>query len=283
MLQDIPDTLWLSSGRSVRTYVSTRDAILFSLGPITVRWYGALFSGGFIIGYFIMQHLFKSNNYDTRDLDKMLLLIFAGTVIGARLAHCSIYAPDYYLSHPWTILMVWNGGLASHGGTLGVLLALWWFCHRSKYSFFKIADMLSIPTALVCTLIRIGNFFNSEIVGIPTNSNYGVIFTALGENFPRHPAQIYEAICYFIIFILLTLIYRVYKEKPCGFVFGLFITLVFTSRFFIENVKEEQADYSTSTALTVGQYLSLPFMIAGILIIFLSFVRSKKKGNRNVA
>ena len=264
-------------------FVSTLDPILFSLGPITVRWYGALFSGGFIIGYFIMQHLFKSNNYDTRDLDKMLLLIFSGTVIGARLAHCLIYAPDYYLSHPWTILMVWNGGLASHGGTLGVLLALWWFCHRSKDSFVKIADMLSIPTALVCTLIRIGNFFNSEIVVIPTNSNYGVIFTALGENFPRHPAQIYEAICYFIIFILLTLIYRVYKEKPCGFVFGLFITLVFTSRFFIENVKEEQADYSTSTALTVGQYLSLPFMIAGILIIFLSFVRSKKKGNRNVA
>lgn len=258
-------------------FISTLDPVLFSLGPLTIRWYGALFSGGFIVGYFIMQHLFKLRGYDTRDLDKMLILIFAGTLIGARLAHCLIYVPDYYLAHPLEIFMIWKGGLASHGGTLGVLIALWWFCKRTKYSFFTIADMLSLPTALVCTLIRIGNFFNSEIVGIPTYSDYGVVFTALGETFPRHPAQLYEAICYFAIFLLLTGIYHLYKKSPAGFIFGLFIALVFTSRFIIEYVKVEQADYSTDSVLTVGQYLSIPFIIAGLLVMIWAYIKNKNK------
>ncbi len=257
-------------------FVSSLDPVCFSLGPVSVKWYGLLFSGGFIIGYCIMQLLFKAKHYKSEDLDRLFVLLFIATVIGARLGHCLIYAPDYYLSHPIEILKVWNGGLASHGGTLGVLLAIWYFCQKYGYAFFEISDMLSIPTALVCTLIRIGNFFNSEIVGIPTHGNYGVIFTALGENFPRHPAQLYEALSYCVIFILLSLIYRIIRSRPRGLIFGMFITLVFLFRFFIEMVKEEQADYSTDSIFTVGQYLSMPFIIAGILVIIVSCLNARK-------
>lgn len=260
-------------------FVSNLDPVALSLGPVTFGWYGLLFTGGFIIGYFIMQHFFKVKGYNTQDLDKLLLMLFLGTVIGARLGHCLFYAPDYYLANPLQILMIWKGGLASHGGTLGVLIVLWLFCRKSRYSFIELADMLSVPTALVCTMIRIGNFFNSEILGIPTNSDYGVVFARLGENFPRHPAQLYEAACYFVFFIALALLYHFYKKRPQGFIFGLFITLVFTSRFFIENIKVEQADYSTDSILTVGQYLSMPFIAAGLLMILWAYIKNSKKGN----
>lgn len=179
-------------------FVSNLDPVALSLGPVTFGWYGLLFTGGFIIGYFIMRHFFKVKGYNTQDLDKLLLMLFLGTVIGARLGHCLFYAPDYYLANPLQILMIWKGGLASHGGTLGVLIVLWLFCRKSRYSFIELADMLSVPTALVCTMIRIGNFFNSEILGIPTNSDYGVVFARLGENFPviRHSFMKPPAISY---------------------------------------------------------------------------------------
>lgn len=248
-------------------FISTVDPVAFSVGPLSVRWYGLLFSGGFIIGYLIMQLMFRNKHYRTEDLDKLLWMLFVATLVGARLAHCLVYEPDYFLAHPLEILKIWKGGLASHGGTVGVLLATWWFCHRHHYHFLEIVDMLNIPTALVCTLIRLGNFMNSEIVGIPTFSDYGVVFTALGENFPRHPAQLYEAACYFAIFVVLTLVYTCVHRRAAGTIFGAFITWVFVSRFFIEFIKVEQADYNTGSILTVGQYLSLPFIFAGILIM----------------
>ena len=250
-------------------FISSIDPIAFTLGPLTVRWYGLLFSGGFVIGYFIMQLMFRRKGYKTEDLDRMLVYMFLGTIIGARLGHCLIYEPDFYLAHPLEILKVWKGGLASHGGSLGVLLIMAYYCHKYRYRFLDLGDMLCIPTALVCALIRLGNFMNSEIVGIPTHTDYGVVFTALGEDFPRHPAQLYECACYAAIFIGLLIFWlKTYKapKRAEGLIFGLFITLVFLSRFVVEFVKVEQADYSTGSALTVGQYLSIPFILAGIAV-----------------
>lgn len=261
-------------------FVSTLDPIAFSIGPLSIRWYGLLFSIGFIIGYCIMQYFFRKKNYKTEDLDKLLVYIFVGTVLGARLAHCFIYEPDFYLKSPSRILMIWEGGLASHGGCLGVLIAVLLFLRKTSYRFLELADMLCVPTALVCSMIRMGNFINSEILGIPTHSDtYGVIFAAIGDTIPRHPVQLYECIAYFVIFLILATVYLASKKRPEGLVFGLLFTLAFTARFLLEPFKVEQADYDTSNLMNVGQLLSIPFIILGIGVIIYSFKKySNQKG-----
>ncbi|MDD6317540.1 MAG: prolipoprotein diacylglyceryl transferase, partial [Succinatimonas hippei] len=216
------------------------------------------------------QMMFRHRHWKSDDLDRMLVCMFLGTVIGARLGHCLFYEPDYFLSHPLEILKIWKGGLASHGGAAGVLIIMAWFCHHYRYNFMMLADMMVVPTALVCALIRVGNFMNSEIVGIPTNGSFGVVFTALGEDFPRYPAQLFEAACYFTIFILLSLLFVFWRKRNSGMLFGLFVFSVFLSRFLIEYIKVEQADYLTGSSLTVGQYLSVPFIIAGLAIMLLA-------------
>lgn len=258
-------------------FVSTISPVAFTLGPISVRWYGLLFSGGFILGYFIMQYLYRRKNYDAADLDRLLLYLFIGTIIGARLGHCLIYEPDYYLSHPLEILKIWHGGLASHGGTLGVLVALWLYKARSPLPLLEVTDMLSIPVALVCTFIRVGNFCNSEILGLPTNTDYGVIFATLGETLPRHPAMLYEAAAYFLIFLVSGLIYFKWRNCPRGFLTGLFFVTCFGSRFLIEPFKEEQADYSTGIALDVGQLLSIPCILLGVVLLIYSLKGAGRK------
>lgn len=258
-------------------FVSNLDPIVFSIGPISVRWYGLLFSLGFIIGYIVMQYMFRKLQYKTEDLDKLLVFIFLGTVIGARLGHCLFYEPDFYLRNPIEILKIWNGGLASHGGTVGVLLTVYIFCRHYHYQLLELLDMLSVPVALVSTLIRLGNFTNSEILGIPTNTDYGVIFARLGETFPRHPAQLYEALAYLVTFIILSLVYFKVKNKPKGLIFGLLFIFIFGSRILIEPFKVEQADYSTGTIFTVGQYLSIPFILLGIAVIIYAYLHRLRK------
>lgn len=251
------------------------DPVLLQLGPIALRWYGVLFAGGFVAGYFIMQYMFRRKGYNTEELDKLLIYIFAGTILGARLGHCLIYEPDFYLAHPLEILKIWHGGLASHGGTAGVLLALWLYfrLNKPKYTFLELADMLCVPIALVCVLIRLGNFMNSEILGMPTGGDYGVVFMRLGEDFPRHPAQLYEAAAYLVTFIVLAFTYFKVKNRPDGSIFALLFILVFASRFFIEGLKEEQADYSTHLFLNVGQLLSVPFVLFGIIMLVVLEIR----------
>ena len=244
------------------------DPIAFTIGAISMRWYGLLFAGGFVLGYGMMIAMFKRARYDTNDLDKLLLYVFLGTLIGARLGHCLIYEPGFYLSHPLEILMVWHGGLASHGGTVGVILAFAIFIYRShKYKFFEIADLISIPIALVCTFIRIGNFMNSEILGKPTLGYFGVVFARLGETYPRYPAQLFEAAAYFITFLILAILYFTWKKQRQGVMLAVLLLCIYTSRFFIEPFKEEQADYSTEMWLNVGQLLSIPFIIGSLLLL----------------
>ena len=255
------------------------DPIAFTLGPVVMRWYGLLFAGGFVLGYFMMYAMFKKARYNTDDLDRMLVYVFLGTIIGARLGHCLIYEPDYYLSNPLEILQIWKGGLASHGGTIGVVLAFFIFIKRShKYRFFEIADMISVPIALVCTFIRIGNFMNSEILGKPTNGDFGVVFARLGEDFPRYPAQLFEAGSYFITFIILTVLYFTWQKRPQGMLLGILLFCIYTSRFLIEPFKEEQAEYSTNMVLNVGQLLSIPFILGSVaLMVFVTYLHRREQ------
>ncbi|MCW8803612.1 MAG: prolipoprotein diacylglyceryl transferase, partial [Ignavibacteriaceae bacterium] len=217
---------------------------IFHLGPVSVRWYGFLFAIAFVAGYFIMTWVFKKDNRPQTDLEQLSVYMIFGTVIGARLGHCLFYNPSYYLSNPIEILKVWEGGLASHGAALGILTAIYLFSNKNKkYSMLWVLDRVVIVVALAGTFIRLGNLFNSEIIGKPTDVSWAFIFTAV-DYIPRHPAQLYESIAYLIIFVILFFIYHKGIEKNrSGLLFGLFLVLVFTFRFFIEFVKENQSGF----------------------------------------
>jgi prolipoprotein diacylglyceryl transferase len=239
--------------------------ILINLGPLSVRWYGLLFALGFIIGYEIFLWIYKVEGKKQKDLDNFTVVMILSTVIGARLGHCFFYEPEFYLSHPIEILAVWKGGLASHGAAIGILLGIWIYTsYKKEYKFLWILDRLVITVALAGALIRLGNFFNSEILGMPATVPWAIIFAKV-DMVPRHPAQLYESIAYFIIFIVLILMYKNYKKDlPEGRLFGIFLTFVFGARFIIEYMKERQSDLEINMILHLGQLLSIPFIIAGI-------------------
>ena len=251
---------------------------IFHLGPISVRWYGFLFAMAFVAGYFIMTWVFKKESRPQTDLEQLSVHMIFGTVIGARLGHCLFYSPAYYLSNPFEILKVWEGGLASHGAAIGILTAIYLFSNKKKnYSMLWVLDRVVIVVALAGTFIRLGNLFNSEIIGIPTEVSWAFIFTAV-DDIPRHPAQLYESISYFIFFLILLFIYYKGIEKNrSGLLFGLFLVLVFTFRFFVEFLKENQSGFEEAMVLNMGQLLSIPFVIAGFIFISRSFKHKNKK------
>ena len=249
------------------------------LGDYQVRWYGMLFAAGFILGYLAISRFFKKHRYPDNDLDNLLFYMFMGTVIGARLGHCIFYQPDFYLENPLEILKIWKGGLASHGGGLGLVIAVLIFSAKHSYRFLPLADLLCIPTAFEGVMIRLGNFCNSEIVGKATDGSYGVVFERLNENFPRHPVQLYEAAAYLSITAFLIICYKYVRQRGSGLILGLFLVTVFTVRIALEHFKPEQADYNQDSILTVGQYLSIPFIIAGVILIALSLFSAKTNSN----
>lgn len=242
---------------------------LLKLGPLTIRWYGLLFALGFYIGFFIMRWIFRVEGKKEAHLNNLLLTIAGGALIGARLGHCLFYEPWYYLHHPWQILAIWQGGLASHGGAAGILIAIYFYTRRHpEESYLWLFDRIVVPAALAGALIRIGNLFNSEILGNPTHVPWAFVFTRVSPE-PRHPAQLYEAACYLIIFVVLLLIYnRLRTHTPRGLIFGIFLITVFTARFFLEFIKERQADYEKNFPLSVGQWLSIPFVVLGVFLLW---------------
>jgi phosphatidylglycerol---prolipoprotein diacylglyceryl transferase len=251
---------------------------IFHLGPISVRWYGFLFAMAFVAGYFIMTWVFKKEKRPQPDLEQLSVYMIFGTVIGARLGHCLFYNPTYYLSNPIEILKVWEGGLASHGAAIGILVAVYLFSKKKKnYSFLWIIDRIVIVVALAGTFIRLGNLFNSEIIGKPTDVAWAFIFTSV-DDLPRHPTQLYESIAYLIIFLILLFIYyKGFEKNRSGLLFGLFLVLVFTFRFFVEFLKENQSAFEKGMILDLGQLLSIPFIVAGIIFIVKSFKPLTKK------
>lgn len=241
---------------------------IVSIGPITIRWYGLLFALSFIVGYQIMIQVFKKEKRQLDDLNDLIWYMVLGTVIGARLGHCFFYAPQYYLKNPLEILMVWKGGLASHGAAVGILIALSLFVKKKKsYDFFGLLDRIVITVALGGFFIRMGNLFNSEIFGKATNLPWAFVFVSV-DNVPRHPTQIYEAIAYLVIFIILYTIYnKKFSQLKNGFIFGWFLILVFSFRFFVEFLKENQSVFENNLPINMGQILSIPFILAGIWIL----------------
>ena len=253
---------------------------IFSIGPIHLRYYSILFVSGFIIGYYIVSWFFKRENLPTNILDTLLYVLPGATMVGARRGHCLFYEPDYYLAHPLEILKIWEGGLASHGGAIAIILAMWWFVAKYgkqfKFDFLWLMDRIMIPTALTAMLIRLGNLMNSEIYGNPTDSPWGVIFTLRGETVPKHPTQLYEAIAYFAIFIVLILIYKKFLPKlKRGTLFALFLIGMFSARFFIEFVKEPQVAFEQGMSLNMGQWMSIPFIAGGVLLLIYSIYKGK--------
>lgn len=240
---------------------------IFTLGPLQVRWYSLMFIIGFAVGFKMIEWMCKREGKPLDKLDTCLFYVMGGTLIGARLGHCLLYEPDYFLAHPLEILMVWRGGLASHGGTAGVMLALWIFSRKNhEFSFSWLLDHLAVPTALIAGLIRIGNFFNSEIIGRPADLPWSVVFERV-DQIPRHPAQLYESLSYFILFVINFWLYKRNPKRPAGFLFGLTMIWIFTARIILEFFKENQEPFEAGMLLNMGQLLSIPFILLGIFLV----------------
>jgi prolipoprotein diacylglyceryl transferase len=243
------------------------DPIAVSIGPLSIHWYGLFFAAAFIIGLQIMGRMFVREGRDKSDLDSLLGFVVIGALVGARLGHCLLYDPVYYLSNPLDILKIWEGGLASHGGVVGILVAVWAFARARTYPFWWLLDRIAVSAALGGSFIRIGNFMNSEIVGMPTIAPWAVIFERL-DPLPRHPVQMYEAAAYLIIFAVLFLAYqREGLRRRQGLLAGIFLVLVFAARFVLEFYKMPQAAYEYGQFLTVGQWLSVPCVLAGFWLL----------------
>jgi len=247
---------------------------LFSIFGMPLRYYSLMWGIGLVSGYFVVKKLYKKQQIPDIIFEPLLFYCFFGIMLGARLGHCLFYQPDYYLSRPLEMLLpftIRNGeftftgysGLASHGGTLGLMIALFIYAYRNKINLWIVLDNIAIATPIVACFIRIGNFMNSEIIGKPTNADWGVVF-ASEDMLPRHPAQLYEAIAYLIIFVAGLVIYRGKgTSMHKGFYFGFCLTTIFLFRFFVEFWKERQVDFESNMLLDMGQLLSIPFILIG--------------------
>jgi prolipoprotein diacylglyceryl transferase len=258
------------------------NPVLFHIGSLGVRWYSLLFVSGFIIGWYIFKSFFKREGVPTSLLDPLLYTLLACTIVGARLGHCIFYQPDYYFGSWkgfWEIFMPWKGGLASHGGAIGVMLAVWWYVHRygkkNGFDMLWLFDRLVITVAFAGCFIRLGNLFNSEIYGDVTDLPWGFIFERRGETMPKHPTQIYEALSYLLLGFFLLWNYNHRLEKRYrGWFFGVFFIGCFGMRFLIEFIKEPQVGFEENMVLDMGQWLSIPFILAGIALLVYAY---KKK------
>lgn len=240
------------------------DPVLVSFAGIQIHWYGALFALSIATGFQIMKRIYAKEDHSYDELDSLLIYSVAGIIIGARLGHCFFYDPEYYLNNPLKILAIWEGGLASHGGGLGVIIAVFLYAKKYKVNYLWVLDRLAIPTALFGFFIRLANFINSEILGIPSNVYWAVTFKRI-DSVPRHPVQLYEAFSYLAIFIALCAIYRASRLRNySGALLGLFLSTVFSTRFLLEFVKEKQATYTSELIITTGQMLSIPFLVVGV-------------------
>lgn len=247
------------------------DREIVQIGFFALRWYSLLFASGFILGYFMVRKFFRDAGKSEELLDSLLFHLVVGTVVGARLGHCLLYEPGEYLHDPIRILKIWEGGLASHGGFAGVIIALILFARKHLDTpFFWLIDRVAIPTTLEAACIRIGNFFNSEIVGKPAPEGLPWAVTFLkNDKIPRHPTQLYEALGYICFFLLTYGVYKAARGRPLeGRIFGIAMTVAFAFRAFVEHFKENQVAFENDMAFNMGQLLSIPFVLAGLFFAF---------------
>ena len=289
------------------------DPVLFHLGALQVRWYGLMWAMGFFLGYFVMRNIYRHEKVSDDWMDKLLIYMLVFTVVGARLGHCLFYEPEEYLSHPLSILKIWEGGLASHGGAIGILIGLWIYVRRynksvkkkeekQRISYIWILDRVVVAVCLVGAFIRVGNVMNHEIYGTPTSLPWGFVFLRGAEQFcgtfdnytpcyawnapcppsewlPCHPTGLYEA--FFCLVAMGILLWMYYKHdlgnRQPGLMFGTFLIIIFGSRICIEFLKNVQVDFERNMFLDMGQWLSIPFVIVGIVMIVWSFRHKERK------
>ncbi len=248
----------------------------FSLGPLTVRWYGILYGCAFIASYYAFKELLKFDKLPDDFADRALIYMILGTVIGARIGDCFFYHPTHYLQHPLEIFAVWKGGLSSHGGAIGILTALYLFGRKMRKPYIWVLDRVVIVIGVAGFFIRMGNLMNSEIYGHATTLPWGFIFERNGETLPKHPTQIYEALYYALTYLVLRFIYRKCDNRPRPFlIFGLFLIMVFGFRFCIEFIKNPQEEFEQNMMFNMGQWLSVPFVILGVISLIISSRQEK--------
>tara|TARA_B100001989_G_C24521527_1_gene456125 strand:+ start:67 stop:918 length:852 start_codon:yes stop_codon:yes gene_type:complete len=269
---------------------------IFKIGDFGIHYYSLMFVLAFTIGYYLMKRMFNKEKISEEFIEPLLVYVVFSTLIGARLGEVFFYNWDYYSNHLIEILLPIrekeNGGflfgllnnyefigfrgLASHGASIGIILGL--YIHQRKYNYkplLWLLDRLSIPVSLGAFFVRIGNFFNSEIVGKYTGNNFGVIFINRGETLPRHPTQLYESFGYLILFLILNYLYK-NRENNNGYLFGIFLSTMFTIRFIVEFLKESQGGFESKlTLFSTGQWLSIPMILFGLFIIIYSFKKLK--------
>jgi prolipoprotein diacylglyceryl transferase len=285
---------------------------LIHLGALQIRWYGLLWALGFFIGFYVMRRMYRKEKMTEDSVFDLLMYMLVSTIIGARLGHCLFYEPEYYLSNPLKMLAVWEGGLASHGGAIGILIGLWFYVRhynkskkkkdeKQRITYIWILDRVVVAVCLVGALIRVGNVMNHEIYGTPTSLPWGFVFLRGAEQFcgtvdnytacnawdapcppsqwlPCHPTGLYEA--FFCLVAMGILLWMYYKRdlgiKQPGLMFGTFLVIIFGSRILIEFLKNVQVDFERDMVFDMGQWLSIPFVVVGIGMIVWSFARRKK-------
>lgn len=265
------------------------DPEIINILGISLRYYSLLFVGGIILCITVLRWIFKKEQLPEANLEKLSIYGIIGILLGARLGHCLFYEPSYYFNHPLEILLpvkfLTGGGieftgyqgLASHGGALGLIIALYFYSRKTKHSMLDTIDLIAVVAALGATFIRLANLMNSEIVGMPTNKPWAFVFERL-DSIPRHPAQLYEALSYFVIFAFMLFLYKTRRTQlRNGVFFGTVLVLIFIARFFIEFIKENQVAFEAGMQFNMGQLLSLPYIIVGLGFMIYGFRTSRKQ------
>lgn len=253
---------------------------LFHILSLPIKYYGLFWAIGIILGYMVVKYQFKDKGIGEKLFEPLFLYCFLGIFIGARLGHCLFYDFAYFSQHPLEIILpvhflpqggwVFTGyaGLASHGGTLGLIVALWLYCRKTKLNYMDVLDMIAVATPITACWIRLANLMNSEIIGMQSDASWAFIFERV-DMIPRHPAQLYEAIAYLLLFFVMIFLYKNYNKKlHRGFFFGLCLVAIFTFRFFIEFLKENQVSFEDTMTFNMGQWLSVPLVLLGLVSIY---------------
>lgn len=262
---------------------------IINLFGFPLKYYGLLWGIGLLLATYIVHYQYRDKKIPEKKFEPLFFYCCFGVMIGARLGHCLFYQPEYFLAHPVEMLLPikflpdgewkWTGyaGLASHGGTIGLIIALWLYCRKTKMNYMDVLDMIAVATPIAACCIRLANLMNSEIIGRPTDVPWAFVFERV-DLLPRHPAQLYEAIAYFCFFLVMIFLYRQHSPRiQRGFFFGLCIALIFTFRFFIEFLKENQEEFENGMLLNMGQWLSVPFILLGVYFV----VRGLKRKTPN--
>lgn len=264
---------------NILTYITwdiNPDIFIIPVINHPLRWYGVLFALAFLISQQVMYFIYKKEGRSIKEIDTLTIYMVVATIVGARLGHVLFYDPMYYFQNPHKIIMTWEGGLASHGGVIGVLIGIYLFARKTNVSYLWALDRIAIVAALTFSMIRLGNLMNSEMIGTPTDLPWAFIFTSK-DNIPRHPAQLYEAIHYFISFIFLFGVWYRQKDKmKNGFLFSWSLIILFSFRFIDEFFKINQEQFEDGMILNMGQILSIPFILAGIVLLILT-IRKKRE------